>query len=363
LIGSLRQEEVKLIFLNFRLRYLPFSLGKLVFHFHQEHAQIVHTHGFTPGVWGRVAAWIARVPIIIAHEHGKTLWKKRRHLLFERFANRFTDLRIAVSRDILERRQQLEHTPASKMIVLSNGVDLDQFQLGDPGRIARELGLESFEFVIGTVGRLVEAKAYHDLIDAFARVRQKMEKSCLLFIGDGPLRSFLENYARDKNLTSVFFLGAREHIPQLLCVLNVFVLTSIREGLPVALLEAMAAQVPVVATAVGGIPEVLEDGKNGFLVPPNSPEKIAEIIIELADNPKLRHVLVSAAFATIRQNYTIQKTAAVIEQIYNHFALEKIYDSANSPHSGKKDSRRENVGSKAGFLPILSGYPKRKQAK
>lgn len=326
---------MKLIFLNFRLRYLPVSLGKLVFLLRQENAQIVHTHGFTPGVWGRVAAWLAGVPIIIAHEHGKTLWKKHHHLLFERFANRFTDLRIAVSRDILERRQQLEHTPASKMIVLSNGVDLDQFQPGDPARIARELGLESFEFVIGTVGRLVEAKAYHDLIDAFACVRQKMEKSCLLFIGDGPLRSFLENYAREKNLTSVIFLGAREDIPQLLCALNVFVLTSIREGLPVALLEAMAARLPVVATAVGGIPEVLEDGKNGFLVPPNSPEKIAEKIIELSQSQKLRDNLVSAAFGTIRQCYSIQKTTAVIEHIYNQLALEKIFGSTN-PHSKKK---------------------------
>jgi glycosyltransferase involved in cell wall biosynthesis len=323
LVPSLRQGEVKLIFLKFRLRYLPVSLGKLVFCLRKENVQIVHTHGFTAGVWGRLAAWVAGVPVIIAHEHGKTLWKKRRHLLFERCANRFTHLRIAVSRDILQRRMKLERTPADKMIVLPNGVDLNQFPPADPNPIKCQLGLQSFGFVIGTVGRLVDAKAYHVLIDAFALAQPKIDNSCLLFMGDGPLRSFLENYVREKKLTAVWFLGAREDIPRLLSVLNVFVLSSIREGLPVSLLEAMAAKVPVVAAAVGGISEVVVDRKNGFLVPPNSVEKLAEKIIELSENQKLREEFASAAFETIRQGYSIQKTTAAIEQIYNRLAIKK----------------------------------------
>lgn len=321
LLASVDADKTKVVFLGFRLRHWPWSLAKLIYILKKEQIDVFHTHGYDPGFWGRIAAWFARVPVIITHEHGKTLWKRKHHIWFERFANRFTDLRIAVSEDVRHLRIENECIPPHKIITIPNGVDMTRFgQSFNRECIRSGLGIESNNFVVGTVGRLTSAKAYNVLIDAFEIVNKRIKNSILLFVGDGEMKTDLEKYVAKKEIEKhVCFLGARSDIPELLSVFDVFVLSSDREGLPVALLEAMAAGVPVIATAVGGIPEVINDGWNGYLVPSRSADTLADKIIWLLRNEGERRTISKNAYVTIKENYTIEKTTHRIEKIYEQF--------------------------------------------
>ncbi|MCU0645518.1 MAG: glycosyltransferase, partial [bacterium] len=175
------------------------------------------------------------------------------------------------------------------------------------------------------VGRLVPAKAYHVLIDAFASIDSRNISACLIFIGDGIQRDDLQKYAEMKRMSDkIFFLGARNDIPQLLSALDVFVISSDREGLPVAMLEAMASKIPVVATAVGGIPELIVPRQNGFLVPPRDPQKLADAIAAILKNQSMRLKLANAGYHTVKNNYSIETITSQIEAIYFQFAKQKL---------------------------------------
>lgn len=326
LLAFVNADKTKVVFLGFRLRYWPWSLVKLICILKREQIDILHTHGYDPGFWGRIAALMARVPVIITHEHGKTLWKRKYQIWFERFANRFTDIRIAVSEDIRRLRIENEHTPPQKIVTIPNGVDVRKFEKSfSRKRIRNELKINPKDFVIGTVGRLTSAKAYNVLIDAFEIVHKEIQNSILLFVGDGELKSDLEKYVAKKDIKDhVRFLGTRSDIPELLSVFDIFVLSSDREGLPVALLEAMAAGLPVIATAVGGIPEVINDGWNGYLVPPGNADTLVEKIQWLLRDREERRKISKNARVTIKENYTIEKTTHRIEKTYEQFTSEKI---------------------------------------
>lgn len=297
------------------LRFL--HLARLVYILRKEKVCIVHTHGYHPGVWGRIGAFLARVPVIVSTEHGKTLWKRRRQIVFEKLANRFTDLRIAVSEDIRQLRIQNEDTPPNKIITLQNGVNTKRFGSFCKEAMRKKLGISQFDYVIGTVGNLFKAKAHHVLIDALSLVNSKGINFVSLCVGEGRLREELEQRALEKKLKDrILFLGSRSDIPELLGAMDLFVLSSIREGLPVSMLEAMAAKVPVVATCVGGIPEVIRDGESGLLVPPNDSEKLAEKVSFVLNKPEYGKMLADAAYQDILQKYSIQHATKEIERIY-----------------------------------------------
>jgi len=297
------------------LRFL--HLAKLVYILRKEKVCIVHTHGYHFGVWGRIGAFLARVPVIVSSEHGKTLWKNRRQILFEKLANRFTDMRIAVSEDIRQLRIQNEDTPPNKIITLQNGVDTKRFGNVCKEAMRKKLGIIQFDYVIGTVANLFEAKAYHVLIDALSLVNSKGINFVSLCVGEGRLREELEQRALEKKLKDrILFLGSRSDIPELLGAMDVFVISSIREGLPVSMLEAMAAKVPVVATSVGGIPEVIRVGENGLLVPPNDSKKLAEKISFVLNEPEYGKRLADAAYQDILKKFSIQHVTKEIERIY-----------------------------------------------
>jgi hypothetical protein len=122
---EIKDENIDVVYLNMRLRYFFTALYKLVKLIKKKQIQIVHSHLYICSFWGRIAAWIAGVPVVIATEHGRGMWKKRRHILFEKIANRFTNMRIAVSEDIRQIRIQREHTPPEKVVTITNAVNPD----------------------------------------------------------------------------------------------------------------------------------------------------------------------------------------------------------------------------------------------
>jgi len=319
LVERLRASNTDVRALNFRMRYFLPRLWRLCCLLRREEVDILHTHMFHASWYGRIAGLCARVPVMIATDHGQELWKKPWDIAFERFANKYTALRIAVSQDVAEILKTREGVPANKLLVIPNGVDVERFQAGKSGResVRSQLGFQDGAIVVGTVARLVEPKALHFLIKAVAQVSKAVPQVRLVIVGDGPLRGDLESAAADQGISDrVLFTGSRSDIPEMLAAFDIFALSSISEGLPVSLLEAMAAGKPIVATKVGGIPEALADGREGLLVEPGDPDALAEAVRELACNPDLAARLGRQAAEKVAAEYSIAATVRKLEEVY-----------------------------------------------
>jgi glycosyltransferase involved in cell wall biosynthesis len=307
--------------LGYRKRYTCSAIWRLSRFLRRHKVKVLHTHLFVSGFIGRLAGLIAGTPVMIAHEHGKTLWKKWYHRLFERMALPLTDARIAVSRDILDLRIRHEHTPRSKMRLVQNAVDPRPFDVGEEVRRARrkEIGLED-NFVIGTVGRLVDAKAYDLLIDLAQDVCAKRPDARFVLVGEGRLGESLRRLAESRGLSDkVLFLGKQIDIPALMAAMDLYLITSRREGLPLALIEAMMSAKPIVSTSVGAIPETISSGKEGILVKPEAKSELLQAIITLMDDPGLRKSMGEAARKKAIGIFSPERVLEDLEAIYKEF--------------------------------------------
>jgi glycosyltransferase involved in cell wall biosynthesis len=325
LADEIERSGVPVFELGYRRRHAARTVLRLSHLLRAKRVKVLHTHLFEAGVIGRIGAWHARVPVVIAHEHGRTLWKRWYHRMFERLAAGGTDLRIAVSEDILTRRVRLEHTPKSKMRIVFNAVDPAPFEIDQAGREAkrRELGLSNL-FAIGTVGRLVEAKSYDLLLDVAREVSSKRPDARFLIAGDGPLADHLKRLRASQGLEErVMLLGARRDIPGLMAAMDVYVITSKEEGLPLALIEAMMSAKAIVSTGVGGIPDTLTDGVDSVVVKPGSREALAGAVLELMDDPERRRQLGENARKTAVARYSPERVIAELEAIYTETLTRK----------------------------------------
>jgi glycosyltransferase involved in cell wall biosynthesis len=311
--------------LGFRKRYAVSTILRLAKMLKEMRVRVVHTHLFTCGVIGRIAAWRARTPVIITHEHGKTLWKKWHHRFFERVAIRRTDLRIAVSTDIMNLRLKHEKTPPSKIRVVFNAVEPADFVVDDARRAAKRKELEiDNSFVIGTVGRLVKAKSYDLLLEVAREVCSRKPEVRFVIVGDGPLRRLLEHTRDSLDLREkVHLLGTRADIPELMAAMDLYIISSRREGLPVALIEAMMAGKPIVATGVGGIPETLAHDRDGIIVAPGSKDALSDAILGLIDDPEKMRRIASNARRKAVVTYSPETVLAEIELIYRELLADK----------------------------------------
>lgn len=324
---ALRGRGIQVVALNMRLRYWPIAVYRLFRLIKQLNAQIVHTHLYDAGIWGRLVGKLAGVPVIVTTEHGMTLWKKRRHLLLEHFFNRFTDKMIAVSEDIRQRRIHDEGVSPEKIITIPNAVDIKRFsRIDSREQVRKELGIDTSCLVIGTVARLVVAKRLDYLLEAASVVCDAVPQARFLIIGDGPLRDDLERKALQLDLPPQYvrFLGSRQDIPELLSALDIFALSSEREGLPVSLLEAMAASRPVVATQVGGIPQVIQDGYNGVLIPPHDPAALAKAIRKLIEDNTQRKSLEKQGYRTVETRFSVEVVSRQIIALYSSLLEKKV---------------------------------------
>jgi len=326
LAGKLRARGINVFSLNMRLRYWPVAIFKLCRLIKQLNAQIVHTHLFEAGLLGRVAAKIVGVPVIITTEHNMGLWKKRHHVLLERLVNRFTNKMIAVSEDIRQRRIHNEGIPPEKIVTIPNAVDIERFnRINSREQTRNDLNIDTSFYVIGTIARLDPDKRIDHLLEAASIICKIFPQARFLIIGDGLLRNKLEDQALNLELLPKYvkFLGSRQDIPELLTALDIFVLSSEREGLPVSLLEAMAASKPIVATAVGGIPEVIHNGVNGLMVPPCEPKYLADAIISLIENNTLRESVTSNGFRSVKTKYSLDVVSQQIFTLYDSLLKKK----------------------------------------
>jgi len=293
---------------------------------------ILHTHMAKAGTAGRLAGLLARVPIVVHTFHGHTFhsyFGPTRTALFlqiERLLARFTDRIVAVGED--QRREIAAYgvAPASKIVSIPLGLEIEQLLDAERerGQLKAELGLNGRSKLVGIIARLVPIKAHEVFLEAAARVRRESPASYFLVIGDGERRAELERLAGQLGLgSSVRFLGWRGDMKRVYADLDVVALSSNNEGSPVALIEAMAAARPVVATRVGGVGEVVQDGRTGLLVPPREPDALARGILELLRAPERAEQLGQAGRQRVYPRYAASRLVADVERLYLDLARDK----------------------------------------
>jgi len=252
----------------------------------KERPEILHCHRHKPTVYGAIAARLAGVPHVISHVHGLNRTRSLGRKITNRFIFGAVDKVIAVSdgvnKDVLRTNTAI---PPGKVVTVHNGIDVDRVAAVSAGRdeVRERLGLKKDAVVFGTVGRLAQTKGQVYLLEAFSVTLKNLPGSVLLIAGDGPLMGELARKAEDLGITpSVRFLGHRQDVLEIMRAFDVFVFPSLAEGLPLALLEAMASGVIVVASNVGGIPDVLGNGLYGRLVPPRDAASLAAAMADAA---------------------------------------------------------------------------------
>ena len=247
---------------------------------------ILHSHMFGSNVSGALLGRLAGIPVVIGHEHSWSFEGRRlRRLLDRHLIARFGDAHIAVSREDRRRMIEIEGIAPNKVVLVPNGIPASS-STADMATVRKELGLADDAPVIGTVGVLRPEKAIEVLIEATAALRPQFPTIQLMVIGPGGERPRLEALAMELGIgDAVRFLGRRLDVPDLLKSLDVAVCCSDREGFPLSVMEYMEAGAPVVATRVGGIPDMIENGVHGLLVPPRDPKQLATAIAALLQHP------------------------------------------------------------------------------
>lgn len=295
---------------------LPFRLANVL---KSQGTTIVHTHSWGTYIEGLVAAKLSRSPFMVHGEHGTILFDRFRRKQAFRLAASRTDQFLTVSQELADVLVEQVGIREHKVQAIINGVDTAKFQPDGAARslLRGQMGLNHGDVLVGSVGRLVPIKDYPSLLNAFARVMRKEPNVHGALIGDGPQRNELEQQAISSGLASRFhFLGERNDIPAWLNALDVFVLPSIHEGISNTILEAMATGLPIVATRVGGNPEIVCDEGNGFLVPSQDPGKLAHALTILAENEETRHQFAEASLRRAQEHFSLQRMVDEYEALY-----------------------------------------------
>lgn len=294
-----------------------------------ERPSIVHTHTSKAGAIGRLAAWLARVPTIIHTPHGHVFYGHFGHrisslyLMIERLFDRITDFMVALTKG--ERDDYLRYKVGNpkRLVLIHSGVDLAPFLAAGKAtnntEKKRRLGLTGDSPIVGTVGWLLPIKGPLVLLDAMGIVWERHPEVRLVYVGKGELEEKIRSRAQAMgHAGQVHLLGWRPDVHEIMGILDCFVLPSLNEGMGRVLVEAMAADCPVVASDTGGIPDLITDEVNGLLAAPNDAGALASAILRILEDPKLARQLRESGLE-ICPNYSL---AAMINKLH------MLYDEA-----------------------------------
>ncbi len=299
---------------------LFFGICKLIL---REKPDIVHTHLFKSDLHGRLAARLCGVPVVVSTSHNNDVWAKRFPLgLIYGMTAKLTDQVIAVSDEVREYQMQTTGISAEKIMVIENGVRVERFinQEKAGSALRKELQIAADAPLIGIIGRLQPQKDHHNFLKAAVHIKNKLPAARFLIVGDGPLRTELQTQAKNFGLeSSTLFCGIRQDIPAVLAALNILVISSKWEGLPVTLLEGMAARCPIVSTAVGGVPNVVSHGESALLVPKEDPSALAAACLQFLQDPAFAQSMADAAFLCVKTQFSldamIEKTLSLYQKL------------------------------------------------
>jgi glycosyltransferase involved in cell wall biosynthesis len=303
----------------------PAAFVRLVRLLQREQPDVVHTFLIVAGIYGRLAAFAAGVPLVLTAEQNVYARKPRRHALMER-ALALRTYRVVACCEVVGRYyQQQVGVARSKIAVIYNAVRFGRPPLPTDSETARfALKLPPDALVLGTLGRLTEQKGQRMMLQAVASIARQVPSVMLFLAGTGPLREDLESEATRLGIAGrVRFLGLRRDRATLYAAMDIFVLPSRWEGLSLALVEAMGAGRAVVATDVGGNPEVVENGRTGLLVPSGDADTFADALVKLALDRDLRSSLGSAAALEARSRFSIEQHVHQLAALYRQGLAER----------------------------------------
>ncbi len=306
------------------------AFWKLFGKFKQERFDIVHTHTAKAGALGRLAAKMAGIPVIIHTPHGHNFYGyfngfiSRVIILIEKVLAVFTDRLIALTE--LEKQDYLKFRVADeqKTVLVYIGLELDKFLANNANKVKGSFSINNREKVVGYVGRLDPIKGAQFFVEAARLCLQKNTALKFILVGEGILRKELEVKVTLWGLNDkIVFTGWRDDIPDIMSILDILVLPSLNEAVGIVLIEAQSLGVPVVASNVGGIAEIIKDKQTGILVEPADPQAIAEAVKELLDNPQKMLAMSDAAKNRVKDRFKAENMVQATLNIYQDVLKEK----------------------------------------
>jgi glycosyltransferase involved in cell wall biosynthesis len=315
-VADVRRRGVAVHFLKRRFKYDPLAWWPLFRALRRERIDVLHTHGFGPNAWGSLIGRLARVPVVIAHEHNWAFTGRSvRPVIDRELIARCASAMIVVSREARRRMIEVERVPPQRLTLLPNGIN--PLPPGDGRAVRADLGIDENDPVIGTVCILRSEKALDVLLRAAALLIGDFPRLRVLIVGDGPERARVEAVTEQLGLSDrVLVTGARADVPDVLAAMDVAVLSSDYEGSPRSILEFMDARKPIVATRVGGIPDVIEDGVHGVLVPPRDEAALAAALRGVLRDLDDAREMGARARDRCRREFSLDRTVESLQQLY-----------------------------------------------
>lgn len=305
-----------------------FEISSLI---RSQRPDIVHTHTSKAGILGRWAAWLLGVPYIVHTPHGHVFYghfSKAISMLFliiEKVSSHITNRIVALSEGELRDYIRYSVSDPSRLLKIHSGVDMDRFSKikEAKGVFKKRLGISDTDLTVGYVGWLMHVKAPHILMDAMMEVWEEFPQTLLLFVGKGPLENRLKRLAKDRGIDNkVRFLGWRRDIEKIMPALDVFALPSLNEGMGRVLVEAMCCGIPIVASKVGGITELVRNGENGYLVEPGNVNSLSHAIKQLLRDERLRERMGKRG-KEIAREYSSEGMIQLLSDLYENLKRDK----------------------------------------
>ena len=283
-----------------------------------EKVQIVHTHLYDGNKYGRIAARLAHVPCILSTYHNVYMRRRTKYHLINWTLSAFNNSLIAVSEAVKKSVVRYDRIRPEKIRVIYNGIDPAKFQgIFDRDGVRQSFAVDEGDFLIGVIARLEEQKGHIFLLEALRRIRQQCPQIKILIVGDGKLRGFLEGKAHEMGLSGrVTFTGTRDPIAPVLSALDVFLLPSLWEGFSIAILEAMAMGLPVIATSVGGAAEVITPNQEGVLIPPGDIDSLETAMTDAALHREKYQAMGLAGRKKVYENFTRATHLSNLQSLY-----------------------------------------------
>jgi glycosyltransferase involved in cell wall biosynthesis len=295
-----------------------FSFIKVAKILNKEKIEVIHTHNTQPFIDGTLGSLFSGVKTIIHTDHARIFPDKMRYMIAERLMSYFAYKVVGVSDHTSLNLIKYEKISSKKIITIENGIDESCFNIEiDKQEIKKKLGISIDGPVLGLCVRLEEQKGITYLLQAMPQIIKVKPNVSLIIVGDGKLKTELENEAVQLGIKEhVLFLGSRLDVPIILRLFDIYVLPSLWEGLPMVLLEAMAAGCPVVASDVGGVSKAITNAENGLLVFPGDPQQLADGIIKLLSDSKVRKMYGEKGIEKFKANFSAAKMTERYEKLY-----------------------------------------------